>query len=144
MAYLFWFVASALLVIVELLTARLMFASFALGAILAGIGGALGFDLVGQGITFAIASMLAVFLFRPILSKRFVTRNSQHTTNVLALIGAQATVTQTVTPAGGQVKVRGEVWSAKSDSSQITANQEVTITDIDGVTLVVKPSTTTN
>ena len=141
MAYLFWFVASALLVVIELLTASLMFASFALGAVVAGIVGAMGFDLVGQGIAFALASMLAVFLFRPILSKRFVTRNSQHATNVLALIGAHGTVTQTVSPAGGQVKVRGEVWSAKSDSSQIQTNQDVTITDIDGVTLVVKPST---
>ena len=138
MAYLFWFLASALLIIIELLTTSLMFASFAFGAIVAGLFGALGVDLMGQALAFAIASVLAVFLFRPILSKRFVTRNSQHSTNVLALIGAEAIATETVTPTTGQVKVRGEVWSARSDKGEIVAGSRSTITDIDGVTLIVK------
>ncbi|MEY4367943.1 MAG: NfeD-like C-terminal, partner-binding, partial [Actinomycetota bacterium] len=39
------------------------------------------------------------------------------------------------------VKIRGEVWSARSVSDEIAANYNVDIIDIDGATLIVKQST---
>lgn len=141
MAFLFWFVAGAVLIICELLTTSLIFASFAFGAVVAGLVGALGSDLVGQGLAFAAASVLGVFLLKPILSKRFTTKNSQSSTNVMALIGMQGLSVETVTRTSGLVKIRGEVWSARSVSDEIAASHNVDIIDIDGATLIVKQST---
>jgi membrane protein implicated in regulation of membrane protease activity len=142
MTYLFWFIASAVFIVCELLTTSLIFASFAFGALLAGFSGALGLSTLGQGITFAVASVLAVFLFRPILSKRFETRNAHSTTNVLALIGSTAVATEPVTASTGLVKVRGEVWSARTEGASVTVGQQVIIADIDGATLIVKTGST--
>ncbi len=140
MSYLFWFIACAVLILIELLTTSLIFASFAFGAFIAGLAGLLGAEFVGQGLAFAVASILAVFLFRPILSKRFVTRNSANTTNVLALVGSTASVVETVTSNSGLVKIKGEIWSARTDASEIPAGQASTVTDIDGATLIVTQS----
>ena len=141
MTFLFWFVAGAVLIICELLTTSLIFASFAFGAVVAGLVGALGSDLVGQGLAFAAASVLGVFLLKPILSKRFTTKNSQSSTNVMALIGMQGLVVEEVSQTSGLVKIRGEVWSAKALSGEIASNTSVEITDIDGAALIVKSNT---
>ena len=141
MTFLFWFIAGAVLIICELLTTSLIFASFAFGAVVAGIAGAFGSDIMGQGLAFSAASVLGVFLLKPILSKRFVTKNSQSSTNVMALIGMHGLVVEGVSQTSGLVKIRGEVWSAKTFSGEISTNSNVEITDIDGATLIVKQST---
>ncbi|MEO0024954.1 MAG: hypothetical protein RL196_1395 [Actinomycetota bacterium] len=138
MTYLFWFIAGAVFIIFELLTTSLIFASFAFGAFIAGLCGALGLDLIGQSLIFAGASVLAVLLLRPILAKRFTTKNSQGSTNVLALIGAQGTCTETITAVSGLAKVRGEVWSARTESGSIHEGAVITIVNIDGATLIVQ------
>ena len=56
---------------------------------------------------------------------------------LLAMIASFFTDINTI-EATGQVKVEGEVWSAKSDSN-IEKGTEVEILKIDGVKLVVKP-----
>jgi len=140
MTYLIWFITSAVLIIFELLTASLIFGSFAVGSVVAAIAAMFGADLIGQGTAFAIASVLAIFLLRPMLAKRLETKNSKGTTNVMALIGATGVCTLEITSNGGQVKVRGEVWSARSNTAGIAEGQPVEVTNIDGATLIVKPT----
>ena len=63
-------------------------------------------------------------------------------TNVDALIGETGQVTMTINPMEvGQVKLKGQVWSALADDSLLTIEEGtyVTIKAIEGVKLIVIP-----
>ena len=62
------------------------------------------------------------------------------TTNAYSIIGKKGIVTKDIDPVNGlgQIKVNGEVWSAKSDTEErIPADTEIEIVKIDGVKAVV-------
>jgi membrane protein implicated in regulation of membrane protease activity len=68
------------------------------------------------------------------MMSKFETVNS----NIDALIGATAVVTEKVTPLkAGLVRVSGEIWRAESDIDLETGTT-VKIKNIDGTTLIVK------
>jgi membrane protein implicated in regulation of membrane protease activity len=132
-----WIIAGAVLVVAELITTSLMFASLALGAFVAAIAAGFGAQVVWQAVVFAVVAIGAIVGLRPLVAKRFSTRSDQHSTNTLALIGATGKSTTQITIDGGQVKVRGEVWSARTDSGVVEADQPVKVRALDGVTLIV-------
>ena len=132
-----WIIAGAVLVVAELITTSLMFASLALGAFVAAIAAGFGAQVIWQAIVFAVVSIAAIVGLRPLVAKRFSTRSDQHSTNTLALIGATGKSTTRITIDGGQVKVRGEVWSARTDAGVVEADQQVKVKALDGVTLIV-------
>jgi membrane-bound ClpP family serine protease len=55
-----------------------------------------------------------------------------------ALIGAIGEVVAPLSPEG-TVRIRGEVWSARTGGEPIAANTPVRISRVDGVVLVVEP-----
>ncbi len=63
-------------------------------------------------------------------------------TNVTALLGETGIVLKRIDTYNlGQVKVKGQIWTAKSESGQDIprGGEEVEITAVEGVKLVVKP-----
>ncbi len=58
-----------------------------------------------------------------------------------ALVGREAEVLAEVSATGGQVKLGGEVWSARSDQRGVTleVGSHVHVLRIDGATAVVSP-----
>ena len=64
-------------------------------------------------------------------------------TNVDSLIGQTGLVTQDIDNlnAKGQVKVRGQIWTARSISDEVKLHegQKVSIESISGVKVIVKP-----
>jgi membrane protein implicated in regulation of membrane protease activity len=132
-----WIIAGAVLIVAELVTTSLMFASLALGAFVAAIAAGFGANAIWQAVAFAVVSVGAIVGLRPLVAKRFSARSDQHSTNTLALIGAVAKATTAVSTDGGQVKVRGEVWSARTDNGLIAQGEAALVKSIDGVTLIV-------
>ena len=132
-----WIIAGAVLVVAELITTSLMFASLALGAFVAAIAAGFGAQVIWQAVVFAVVAIGAIVGLRPLGAKRFSTRSDQHSTNTLALIGATGKSTTQISIDGGQVKVRGEVWSARTDAGVVEADQPVKVKALDGVTLIV-------
>ena len=124
--------------LVELLTANLLVASLAISALAAAGAAGLGADIVVQGITFAVASVLSLLLLRPIALKHLKMKGTPAATNVDALIGAEAITLTEVTDRSGQVKLTGEVWSAKTQSGVIAADEKVVVVAIRGATAIIK------
>ena len=124
--------------LVELLTANLLFASLAISALAAAGAAGFGGDIVVQGITFALTSVLSLFLLRPIALKHLKMKGTPAATNVDALIGAEAITLTEVTDRSGQVKLTGEVWSAKTHSGVIAADEKVVVVAIRGATAIIK------
>ena len=99
-----------------------------------------GFGMPVQVVVFIIVSVLLLVLTRPIAVKYF--NQNRQKTNVESLIGQQALVLEDVDTlhASGQVKVNGQIWSAKTEemSGFIAKDTVVMIQGIQGVKLIVK------
>ena len=99
-------------------------------------------QIIVQTAIFVISSAVLIFFTKPLVKKYMDKKTVQ--TNAYSLIGKKGIVIAEINSldASGQVKVNGEVWSAKSDSEEIISKgTEVEILQIDGVKLLVKPCT---
>jgi membrane protein implicated in regulation of membrane protease activity len=132
-----WLVAGAVLLLVEFWTANLLFASLGVAALAAGIAGYAGGDLLVTSITFAVASLITVVLLRPIGLRAMHRTDQPSATNVDALVGAEARVLEAVTPESGRIKLRGEEWSAQTESDTVAIGDTVVVVQIRGATAIV-------
>lgn len=138
-----WLVLLIVFAAAEAITVGLVSIWFALGAL-----GALLFSLVTDSIwvetwVFLILSIAALLLLRP-LASRYFSPKSHKRTNLDLLIGEDAVVTVAIDnlSAVGQVKVKGQVWSARSATDEpISVDTVVTVLRIEGVKLYVQPKT---
>ena len=142
MAVWLWLIAAGVLFVLETLTADLLFASLALSATAAMLTAWGGGGFLAQGVAFTVSAIITVFLLRPIALREMAKRTRKSATNTEALLGVGAKTLSTVNADGGQVKLQGEVWSARSSSGTIRAGQSVTVDTIDGAIAVVSPQNT--
>lgn len=135
----FWLAAFIVFAIGEAVTVGLVSVWFAVGALAALFATALGAGLWLQITVFLGVSALALALFKPLSSKFLKPRVSA--TNADRVIGSAALVTETIdnTQAKGQVKVNGQVWSARSaQDTVIPAGTDVKVLRIGGVKVIVE------
>ena len=133
-----WFAAAGVLLIVEILTVDLLFASLAFSALLAAGANALGFGVAIQGVVFGVGAVSSLMFLRPIALRHLKKKPADHATNVEALIGAPAVTLSAVTELEGLVKLSGETWSARSNKVEIESGARVEVVAIEGATAVVK------
>ena len=133
-----WLAASGVLLVVEMLTVDLLFASLAFSALLAAGASALGFNGVVQGVVFGVGAVGSLLFLRPIALRHLKKKPADHATNVEALVGAPAETLSEVTENNGLVKLSGETWSARSNKGEIESGARVEVVAIEGATAVVK------
>lgn len=135
----FWLAAFIAFAIGEAVTVGLVSAWFAVGALAGMFAAALGAGLWLQIAVFLGVSALTLALFKPLSSKFLKPRLSA--TNADRVIGAAALVTETIdnTQAQGQVRVNGQIWSARSAQDVvIPSGQDVKVLRIEGVKVIVE------
>jgi membrane protein implicated in regulation of membrane protease activity len=135
---LIWLIAALALAGAEVLTGDLFLLMLGGGA-LAAAGSSLVFDdLWIHGVVFAVVSMLLLILVRPALRKYFMAGTGLPEP-AKALEGKNALVLDRVGRHEGQVKLDGEVWTARplNDDDVFEAGDHVTVVKIDGATAVV-------
>jgi membrane protein implicated in regulation of membrane protease activity len=136
MAAVFWLIGGIALISAEILSGDFFLLMVGVGA-LAGAGAewASGNTLVAA-LVFALVSIGLVTFARPWLKRRM--HGELVHTNVDALIGRRAVVVQPVDEHGGQVRLDGDVWTARTVSSEtISPGASVTVVEIAGATAVV-------
>lgn len=136
--YLCYFAAFVLLLLVELASYNLLTIWLAISALVTGVY-AYFFpgQIVVQLLIFLILSIVLIVLTQPLVKKMKI---ATERTNADRLIGCDAVVLETIDPiqGTGQVKVMGQVWSAKSQAGTvIEKEQTVRVYAIEGVKLVV-------
>jgi len=138
--WLAWLVLAALLGIAELMTATLAFGLLAVAALAAAIVSGVGLGLPVQLGAFAVTAGVGLGVVRP-LAARHIRQPALLRSGTAALVGRPATVVEQVTAHGGQVRIGGEVWSARSyDESQvIPVDSTVDVFAIEGATALVHP-----
>jgi membrane protein implicated in regulation of membrane protease activity len=133
-----WVIAAAILGIVEVSTVNLITLWFAVSAVVAAVFAACGAAPGVQIAVFIVVSAILVIATRP-LAKRFLNRNTV-ATNADRIISAKGVVIEEINSVkgSGQVKVMGQVWSAKSvNGENIADGTSVTIVALEGAKVVV-------
>lgn len=134
-----WIIVMVLAVIIEIATTDLTSIWFAIGAAFALILNLFIKDsLISlQVVVFAVISIVAIFVLKPIVKKKMTSNPSA--TNIDALIGKTVIVVQPITPNfPGAIKVEGIEWTAKSEEESFEPGDLVEIVSVSGNTFMVK------
>lgn len=137
--WLIWLIAALGLAGAEALTGDLFLLMLSGGA-LAAVGSNLLFDnYVIDAVVFSVVSVLLLVLVRPALKRRFNERTGLPD-RPKELEGKSALVLDRVGRHQGQVKLDGEVWTARplNENDVYEPGDHVTVVHIDGATAVVQ------
>lgn len=138
--WLIWIIVACLLGLGEMLTMGLYLAPFAIGALLAGVLSAVGLGVAGAIAGFALASLLALAVIRP-LARRHRHLPPSLRTGTAALVGRRALVLERIANAEavGCVKIEGEVWTARAyqEDDVFEIGDPVEVIEIRGATALV-------
>lgn len=138
--WLVWLVAAGALAAAEVLTLTFVLGMLAIAAVAAAVVAGVDAPVAAQVATFAAAAVLLVGVVRPV-ARRHRHLPAPLRTGAAALVGRRGTALTPIDAAGGQVRIGGEVWTARSydDRQVIPAGSAVDIAQIDGATAVVLP-----
>jgi membrane protein implicated in regulation of membrane protease activity len=133
-----WLGLAVVLGIVETTTLDLVFLMLAGGAVAGAVAAAFGAPLLLQALVAIVASAALLGVVRPI-ARRHLRTPLDTRTGVAALVGRDALVIARVDAHSGQVKLGGEVWSARAfdDHDVIEPGERVQVAQIDGATALV-------
>ena len=135
-----WLIAAGIFFIVEIATTGFLIFWLGIGALLSMITSFITDSIVIQTIVFVISSCILIPLTKP-LADKFTEKNTVPT-NSYSVINKHGIVIVDINPIEGvgQVKVNGEIWSAKTEDGTIIAKgTEIEVVRIDGVKLIVSP-----
>jgi membrane protein implicated in regulation of membrane protease activity len=136
-----WLSLALLLAVAEVVSLDLVLIMLAVGALAAAGTAAIAPDLwwlqilVGAGVS---AGMLA-FLRPSVLAKVRATPGYRSSTD--KMVGSTGMATAQITRGGGEIKVDGQTWSARTYASDVIIEQgtEIEVYEIDGPIAVVYP-----
>ena len=136
----FWLTAVVLFAIVEAATMGINFIWFSVGSLAAMICAMLGGRIWLQAVVFVVVTAVTLLYTKPLVKKYIQGRHQP--TNADRIIGSTGVVTEDIDNMAnvGQIRVNGQIWSAKSDcDAVIPAGTAVEVLSIAGVKAVVKP-----
>lgn len=133
-----WIVIAAALAGGEILTLSFFLGPIAIAALLATLVAVAGASVPLQIGTFVAGSVASLAIVRPI-ARRHMRTPPQMRTGTAALIGTRAVVLERVDADGGQVKLAGEVWTARAfdEDEVMEPGARVEVMEIEGATAIV-------
>jgi membrane protein implicated in regulation of membrane protease activity len=134
-----WVIIAIVFAVVEMATTEFFSLFFALGGLVTALLAVVTEDWVLQTVVFIVASVIFTWRLRPILLRSYLSNEVK--TNVARQAGRVGIVVQEINnlEAQGQVKVDGELWTARSESGEtIAAGQRVEVVRIEGVKAIVR------
>lgn len=137
---LIWLIAGIVLMVAEVVTGGLVLLMLGGGALITAGAALLTGNPIIDVIVFAVSSAALLWLARPALKRRFL-HAPEIKMGTEALVGTHGVVVSTVSGDGGQVRLDGAVWSARSvaDGQRMEPGTRVTVVQISGATAVVTP-----
>lgn len=123
-----WFILLVVFVILEAATIALVSVWFCIGSVVAWLISLAGASLSAQIIIFLVVSLICLIFLRPLVSK-YVKKDEESKTNIDALIGQKAIVTEKIDNlrGSGELKINGQLWSAKNLKDEIIEKGNIVI-----------------
>ena len=136
-----WIGFAVLMAVCEAFTSQLVSIWFVLGSVCSAITSIFTDSIPIQSAVFLAVSLIALVVTRPLVNK-FKKKKGKTSTNADRLIGKIGIVLSDIEDVQktGQVKVEGEIWTAKSQSAPITKDSKIRVLAIEGVKLIVEPA----
>ena len=133
-----WMIAAGGLIAGEIFTLSFFLGPIGVAAVAAAIVALLGGGLVAQMAIFIVASAGSLVFLRPIATRHMRTPGRLRSGSA-ALVGSKALVLERVDADNGQVKIGGEVWTARAydDDAVIEPGARVQVLKIEGATALV-------
>jgi membrane protein implicated in regulation of membrane protease activity len=133
-----WSIIAAAFAVGEIFTLGFFLGPIALAAALAAVAAAVGTGVEIQMAVFVIASIASLAFLRPIARRHMKTPGLLRS-GTAALVGQRAVVVQRVDAEHGQIKLAGEVWTARpyDEDDVFEPGQRVDVMKIDGATALV-------
>ena len=136
-----WIIIALVFVIIEMFTSGFAVMCISIGCLFGAVASAIDWELKWQLLVFAIGTALAFMTVRPLVYKFFYNKSHEVKTNMDALVGRKALVTERIEGElhPGRVKVDGDDWKAVSlEAEAIEVGEAVEITAINSVIVTVK------
>jgi membrane protein implicated in regulation of membrane protease activity len=136
--WVWWMVAAAALGAGEIATMGFFLGPVAVAAVAAALAALIGGGVAVQLVVFIVASVASLGMLRPI-ARRHLRTPGRLRTGAAALPGSRAVVLEPVDEHGGQIKLAGEVWTARSydEDESFAEGARVTVIKIEGATALV-------
>lgn len=136
-----WVILLAAFIIIEAATAQLVTVWFAVGSFAALVTSFFTDSILIQVVVFVIISAITLAVTRPLVKK--MTKTQKQPTNADMYINQEGIVTEEINniEATGLVKVKGSVWTARTEDDGFTVpvGTHVNVVKIEGVKLIVSP-----
>lgn len=134
----YWLIAAIVLAVVEVATTSLVSIWFVFGALVSMIFAYFGLPFYAQIIAFILVSGIIMLFVRPFAKK--IAYQKTTPTNADRIVGSEGVIVEGIDDLSnlGQVKVMGQIWSAKTeDGSKLAKDTIVKIIKIEGVKAIV-------
>ena len=135
-----WLVASGIFFIIEILSLGFLVFWLGIAALITMVVSLFTDSFLIQFSVFLVSSCILIPLTKPFSKK--ILKSQTTPMNTDSLVGKQAIVIQEIntTLGTGQVKVKGETWSARcAEETSIPKDSTVKVLGIEGVKLIVAP-----
>ena len=132
-AWIWWWIAAAVLVGIELTSGTFYLLVYGLAAAVAGLAAWLGAGVVVQLLIAALIAASGTYVLR-----RWKCSNNDHPdSSMQGMDIGQVVKVESWSNGRGQVQYRGAVWDAKAESEDVDSTAPLTIRGVQGNTLVV-------
>lgn len=137
-----WVIAAGVLAVGEIVSLSFFLGPIAVAAAVAAVAALIGAGLALQIVVFIAASAASLLVLRPI-ARRHLHTPAQLRTGTAALVGERGVVLERVDGDGGQIKLAGEVWTARAydEDEVIEPGARVEVLQIQGATALVSDVT---
>jgi membrane protein implicated in regulation of membrane protease activity len=134
-----WLVIGVALAVAEAFTATFVLIMIAAGAFAAAIAAALGLPVWAQIAAFGAVSVAALAVVRPVIQRHAQQSSEGAEIGLAAIEGATGLVLERIDLDHGQIKVEGELWTARPyDATEVfEPGERVRVIEIKGATALV-------
>ena len=133
-----WVLLAVMFAAGEVASLSFFLAPFAAGALLAAVADLAGLSTIPTVLIFLVSSLLLLAFVRPIARRHMYTPPKLRT-GTAALVGKSGLVTERVDDRMGEIKLEGEIWTARSyhEGEVIEVGRKVDVVEIRGATALV-------
>ena len=137
-AWTWWLIIAGICFVIELANEGFLLFWFGIGGL-----AAMGLSFVTDNVIYQLITFIVVSSILVLCTRKFAKKVQPKTvaTNVYTIIGKKAVVSTEIdnTKSQGQIKIDGDIWSAKNEVDEIIPEgSTVEILSIDGVKTIVK------
>ena len=136
-----WLLIALICFIMEIFIPSFVLFNFGIGALVGSLAAGIDLSPEWQVLLFSTGTLMSFFLIRPTMKKYAYRKAHDIKTNVDAMVGRRALVTEAIDNLNnrGRVSLDGDVWQARSLSNEvILTGTPVEIVQVNSIVLTVK------